>query len=213
MKIRILALSHAAGLLLAGALVATPANAQPVVPDEDFATRALNAQAATEAAAAARVQAAEQRDRDRAYQKTLQQHEQVSGQQEAVVEAQAEAYERELDSYTEAKERHERDARVYEETLASREEKNFQILTYPDQRLSELSMLEEEELMGKRVQDKAGKNVGTVMEVDIPHVVVKLNGGETVRVNSPRLRYDLDTHVVIADMSGSDLEKMPRATF
>jgi hypothetical protein len=51
------------------------------------------------------------------------------------------------------------------------------------------------------------------MEVDIPHVVVKLNGGSTVRVNSPRLRYDLDTHVVIADMSGTDLEKMPRATF
>jgi len=213
--IRFSVLSSATSLALATLLIlAGPASAQlGATTDPDFNTRALNAAAANEAAAAARVRAAEQHDSVRDYQEGLREHDQAIARTEAVQNAQADAYQRELDTYAAEKERHERDLRVYKEVLANLDEKNFAILPYPDQKLSELSLLSEAELVGVVVHDRDGKFVGKVANVDIPRVAVKLNTGPTVLVRSPRLRYDLDTHVVIADVKVSDLEKFPPAAF
>jgi hypothetical protein len=213
--IRFSVLSSAASLALATILILSgPAFAQlGATTDPDFNTRALNAAAANEAAAAARVQAAEQHDRVRDYQEGLREHDQAIARTEAVQNAQADAYQRELETYVAEKERHERDLRVYKEVLANLDEKNFAILPYPDQKLSELSLLSDAELVGVVVHDRDGKFVGKVANVDIPRVAVKLNTGPTVVVRSPRLRYDLDTHVVIADVKVSDLEKFPPAAF
>jgi hypothetical protein len=212
MRTRIHTFGGAASVALLGALLAVAPSAaqQSALSEQDFATRALNAQAASEAAAAARVDAAERHDRVQGYQKDLREHGQALERHEAAQEAQTEAYQRELEAYAEEKDRQ---ARVYQEVLANLDDKRFAILTYPGQRLSELSHRSDDELIGAKVQDRDGKVVGEVARVDIPRVAVKLNTGATVTVRSPRLRYDLDTRAVIADVKVSDLEKMPRATF
>jgi hypothetical protein len=204
-----LALGGAAFLALCGVFATVPGHAQE--SDEAFATRALNTLAEREAAAAARVDAAERRDVTRSYQANLREHEEAKEEVAAIAEAQADAYARELDEYAKEKQKHARDQLVHKEDIAQQNEKQFEILTFPGQRLSQLSRVDKAELIGKQVKDEDGKLVGFIDDVEIPTIIVKLGSGPRVAVNSPRLRYDLDTHVVISDVERSDIEKFPRA--
>ena len=222
MTTRTFALGSAASLALAGALfAATPSVAQErgypqnLMPSETQQTDALNALSERESTAVTR--ANDEAARKQAeYRKELQQHNAEVRQHNAAQGAHNAAavdHARTVADYEAERRRYEVDVQIYELIMANLEDQRFALLPYPDQRLAFVPAVPAAELKGKLVRDRTGDVIGEVIAVEGPRVTVKLSSGQNVWVRTPRLRYDLDRHVVLTDLAVVDMRRMPVATF
>jgi hypothetical protein len=224
MKTRIFSLGSAAGLALAGSLlVAMPSMAQEYpktsTPGEQAETDALNAQSQSESAAVVRQneEAARQHERQvQTHRTEVQQHNTELQQHNAAQSAHQAAtaqHQRDLANYEAERQRYEVDLKIYEAIMANLEDPRFAILPYPDQRLVLVHTVPVADLEGTLVRDREGDIVGEIADVQGARLMIKMRDGTNIWVRAPRLRYDLDRHVVLTDIAIVDLRRMPRATF
>ena len=224
MTTRIFALSGAAGLVLAGALMATtPATAQywrsESTPAEKAATSQLNVHAGvithTDSAAEAeyaRAQA-EYQQKLNAHNAELERHQTAQRLHDDAqrMHTQNETnYQRELREYENERALYEFDARVYEDIRANLDDRRFAILTHPG-RFWEVTRLSPAQLDGMLVKDRYGNVVGQIRAVDARRLMVRLDSGNMVWVRYPRLRYDVNGRVLLTDLAYADIVALPRA--
>ena len=224
MTTKIFALGSAASLALAGALLAaTPSIAQQYpntsTPGEIRETDALNSQSERESEDVIRANEAAAREHERqrqAHQAELQKHNAEVQQHNAAQSAHsaaAQQHQQAVANYEAERRRYEVHLQIYESIMANLEDPRFALLPYPDQRLVLVHTIPVADLEGTLVRDRTGDIVGEVVDVDGPRVMIKLRSGANIWVRTPRLRYDLDRHVVLTDLAIVDLSRMPRATF